>query len=418
MKKLMVILGLTLCSLIAFSGVSYAQFGFGAPAPAPVITTPLGYVPGIGFPVAGQPGSPGYNPPGGPWDPRHPGYSTWMATQGIYSPGTTGHGGPPGPANRIWGETSAGTSIAISQHGWEYSHVVLVARDDYFTDALAGGPLAGAIYHINDSRQAPILLTPPDHLPDEVSGEIGRLGAQTVYLLGGPGAVSLEVEQALRDSASVEEVIRLWGQSAYGTAQAIKTEVDNICDLSEVPRPDTAVITTGENYPDSLVISGPAASQNMPILLVKPFTSEPQPETQAALSGIENTIIVGGPGAVHPDLEGWLNQNGYNVQKRLWGHSEYDTAIDVVTSGDAIFAFDYGTVLVTRGDYFTDALAGGAYSALLGPFPMVLVRPDSIPESTRLWFENNSQSIYNVFFLGGYGAIADDVGIEIEGLVQ
>src|SRR3990172_8971501 len=145
----------------------------------------------------------------------------------------------------------------------------------------------------------------------------------------------------------------------------------------------------------------------MPFLLVRPLKGEPLAETKAALAGIKKTIIVGGPGAVHPDLEKWLNQNGYPVQKRLWGLTEYDTAIDVVSSGYDIFGMDRSAVFVTRGDYFTDALAGGPLAAWWGPAPMVLVRPDSIPSATNLWLNGYQNSIYNVFMLGGWGAISD-----------
>ena len=193
--------------------------------------------------------------------------------------------------------------------------------------------------------------------------------------------------------------------------------MDAVSDLSARPRPDTAIIATGENFPDSLVISGPAASKNMPILLVKPFKDEPQPETKVALAGITKTIIVGGPGAVHPNLENWLNVNKYEVQTRLWGMTEYDTAIDVCSSGYDLFGMDRSAVFVTRGDYFTDALAGGPLAAWWGSAPMVLVRPDSIPMSTNLWLSGYQDNIYNVFILGGWGAISDGVKGQIDGMI-
>ncbi|HEY4686896.1 MAG TPA: cell wall-binding repeat-containing protein, partial [Candidatus Subteraquimicrobiales bacterium] len=181
--------------------------------------------------------------------------------------------------------------------------------------------------------------------------------------------------------------------------------------------PETAVITTGENFPDSLVISGPAASKDMPILLVKPFTSEPPHETKLALVGVKRVIIVGGPGAVHPFLEDWLRRSGIDVLTRLWGLSEYDTAIDVVSTGDSIFKFNRSTTLVTRGDYFTDALAGGAFASTLGPAPMVLVKPDSIPLSTQYWLQGYKDDIDTIYVLGGWGAISQSVKDQVQGFV-
>lgn len=347
-----------------------------------------------------------------------------------YSDGTnsdlkfvSGLGSPPAKSvSRLWGLTAETTAVDISQEGWPTgsSRAVLVARDDFFSDALAGGPLAYKLREVYGAP-APMLLTPPGSLDAATAAEIIRLGAEKVYLLGGEGAVSAAVKTALEALAGVTEVERLSGATAYGTALAIKAEMADISRDQGSPGPTTAIITTGENFPDALVISGPAAKKNMPILLVKPNTSEPQAETKLALADITDVVIVGGPGAVHPDLEAWLAGNGYDVTKRLWGNSEYDTAIDVVSSGGSIFDFDRSTTLVARGDHFADALAGGPLAARFMS-PVVLVEPDSVPEITRLWFfgfagTTSATDIFKVFMLGGSGAVSDAVLSEIQTII-
>lgn len=67
---------------------------------------------------------------------------------------------------RVWGQISADTSVAVSQKGWSSSYVV-VARDDYFADALAGAPLSHIAARVYGSS-APILLTHPQELPAEI----------------------------------------------------------------------------------------------------------------------------------------------------------------------------------------------------------------------------------------------------------
>jgi len=315
-------------------------------------------------------------------------------------------------AKRLYGQTSSETAIAVSQKGWPNgSKVAIIARDDYFADALAGGPLAKYVTY-KYGKQAPILLSDPHKLTEKTREEIQRLGVEKIYVIGGEGAVDNNVANQL-DAIPGATVERLWGQTAYGTALAIKGEMVLISAQSGAAPPNTAIITTGENFPDSLVISGPAASKNMPILLVKPFSEEPEPETKLALQGIKSVIIVGGPGAVHPQLENWLRANKYNVLTRLWGLSEYDTAIDVASSGNSIFNFNKQTTLVTRGDYFTDALAGGAYASQ-GPYPMILVNTDFIPQITNLWFQGYKDQIDTVYILGGWGAVSDGVMGKIE----
>lgn len=316
---------------------------------------------------------------------------------------------------RIAGQSSVQTAVHISQKGWfNGSDAVVLARDDHFADALAGGPLAKYLAY-RHGRQAPILLTGTDVLAPDTMAEIQRLGADTVYILGGPGAVGPAVEVAVAKMAGITKVVRLSGLTAYGTALAIKAEMSEISRVEGSPVPDTAVITTGENFADALAVSGAAASKDIPILLVKPFKAEPEAETVLALQGIKKVIIVGGPGAVHPDLEAWLNKAGHAVIARLWGETQYETAIAVVEEGDSLFEFDLARAIVTRGDFFTDALAGGAYASLLGPGPVVLVETDSMPKATAVWLSGNMDSIFHAYLLGGPGAVAHGIEDAIRG---
>ena len=328
----------------------------------------------------------------------------------------SGLASPPAKSvERVWGTTSPDTAIEISKKGWPdgSSRAAIVARDDFFTDALAGAPLAYKLRELY-GNPAPILLTPSHNLYPGTAAEIQRLGVEKVYLLGGEGAVDNDVKNQLAAIPGVT-VERLWGETAYGTAFVIKAKMDEIASSQNSERPTTAVITTGENFPDALVIAGPAAKKNMPILLVKTLATEVQPETKLALLGINKTIIVGGRGVILTEIEAWLNASGYPVQKRLWGQSEYDTAVDVAFNGASIFGFDWANTFVTRGDYFTDALAGGAYAARLSS-PMVLVKPDAVPEITRLWLTGNSHLLFKVYLLGGTGAISNNVMTQIQGI--
>jgi putative cell wall-binding protein len=67
---------------------------------------------------------------------------------------------------------------------------VHLATGASFPDALAGVPAAGLL-------EGPLLLVPPDRLPDEVDAELRRLRPERVRILGGPGAVRDGVEQAV-----------------------------------------------------------------------------------------------------------------------------------------------------------------------------------------------------------------------------
>ena len=332
-------------------------------------------------------------------------------------------------SKRLWGQTSEGTAAAISQNDWNTSTYVLVTRSDYFTDALAGVPLAYKLWdhpsQVEDAP-APILLTDPHRLSPETKIEIQRLQAKIVIIPGGPGAVVPQVEKELRQIPGVGEVQRIWAPSATGTARDIFQRIRMYATQIGTAKPDTAIIATLVNFQDALAASSPAAANNMPILLTQPNFLPP--ETLQALSDgkIKKIIIVGGEAVVTKNVENELKKRGYEITARLSGKTEYDTAI-AIAKDNRDFSFDYTTAYIARGDWFTDALAGGASASwmlyeqsgnlLTAPAPIILVKSDKIPEATKLWLTTNKSTIQDVFILGGAGAISASVQSSIDTIV-
>ncbi|MFQ5574896.1 MAG: cell wall-binding repeat-containing protein, partial [Terriglobia bacterium] len=274
-----------------------------------------------------------------------------------------------------------------------------------------------------EDAPAPILLTDPTRLNPETASEIGRLQARIVVILGGVGAISPAVAASIKKIPGVAEVQRVWGENAPGTAKKIFERMRSAADHNRTPRPDTAIIATQMNFPDALAASSPAAANNMPILLSSQDFIPRETLDALAEGNIEKVIIVGGPAAISTKAELQLKQKGYQVLKRIWGNSEYDTAIAIAKS-NGYFSFDYTTVYVARGDWFTDALAGGASASwmiyedefgtlLTAPAPIVLVEPGNVPKATQDWLSANRNTVADVYVLGGPGAIADSVSNSI-----
>ena len=100
---------------------------------------------------------------------------------------------------QIYGIDPIGTSIAISQAAFptaDSAGAVVLARDDFFSDALAGGPLAAAV-------RGPMLLTEgadqSSSIDPRTLAEIQRVLSVggTVYILGGDLAISPNVDATL-----------------------------------------------------------------------------------------------------------------------------------------------------------------------------------------------------------------------------
>ena len=117
---------------------------------------------------------------------------------------------------RLWGQDATGTAVSIYEAGeGRWSKTAIVATCQSFMDALSVAPYA---YHSG----SPILLArmSDDRLSDETLAAIRDGGFDRVLVVGGPMAVSGDVEGQLA-SAGVPDVRRLWGQDCEDTSLAI-----------------------------------------------------------------------------------------------------------------------------------------------------------------------------------------------------
>ena len=182
---------------------------------------------------------------------------------------------------RVAGPTRYDTATAVASLFPSPAPVAFVASGVDFPDALAGGAAASM-------GGAPLLLTPPDSLPDAVGNELARLAPPEALVLGGSAAVSDAVAAAV-DARIAGGVRRLAGTDRYGTAAAIAA--DRAGTATEV------LMATGETFPDALAAAPLARHLGAPILLTT--TCEP-PATIQFLRDRDwaDVTVVGGPSAV------------------------------------------------------------------------------------------------------------------------
>lgn len=159
---------------------------------------------------------------------------------------------------RLAGKDRYETAVAISRKAFPNgADTVIVASGEVFADALAGGPLA-------EAYRAPLLLVPRDSLPGSVKGEIIRLKARKVIVLGGTATIS-QANAARLKTGSVTNVSRISGDDRYACAAAIATELEKLKGT-----PKTVFAVSGEAFADALSASSVAAARGLPVLLVRP----------------------------------------------------------------------------------------------------------------------------------------------------
>lgn len=297
--------------------------------------------------------------------------------------------------HRLYGDTRYDTAVAISKNGWKESNMVIIARGDMFPDALAAVPLAG-------KYDAPILLTNTNTFTSVSAEEVKRLKAKDVYVLGTDDAIPDKVINEITEKTNIPNanIHRIGGLTRYETAALIVEKLDS-------PDNKTAIIATGEDYPDALSAAAISYYQRMPIILVG--KQEICSLAQEALKklGIKNVILVGGPDVVGEGFETWFKNNGYEPT-RLSGDDRYETCRTLVEYSISKGKMSMKNIFLATGENFPDALALGPLAGKIGS-PLLLVRQMYFPQSLTNIVEKNINIITNVYIAGGPDVVSDNV---------
>lgn len=323
---------------------------------------------------------------------------------------------------RLEGATRFETAAAIATAAFDDADDVVIATGEGFADALAGAALEGA-------ATAPVLLVPSDlvdgSLPAVVTDAVSELGARTATLLGGPAAISPEVEARLVEHSSVVDTERIAGATRFETAARIaaRTAAGQLPagarDAFELEGDTAAFVATGLDWPDSMAASPGAYHGGYPILLTGPDELHAAAKRGLRAAGAEVAIILGGAGVVGPGVATELRDQGYEV-RRLSGADRWATATQVADTFAGEFGYGAGDVGVATGSAFADALAGAPYLGERAA-PLVLT-PATATAAVQSFFERRAGDVSALHVFGGPGAVppvvADDYRERAEMVVE
>ena len=314
------------------------------------------------------------------------------------------------PAVRWAGETRYDTAAKLAVEGTSAATstpatAAILATGENFPDALAGAYLSGQV-------GGPILLTEQDQLPAETRTRLtsdedsGLTEVETVYLLGGPIAISEAVEQELESLDF--DVVRIAGADRIETAADIATEAPDGT-VGEVDGLATAIVARADNFPDALVTGAAARNAQLPLLLTN--TNDLPQVTIDALDelGIEQVLLPGGPVAISQDVEDELGTLGYETV-RFDGATRQDTAVQFAEFSIDTLAFTSDEIGLARGDFYPDALTIAPFAGREG-FPVVLTDSPTVlgTESATFLAEQASCTSDTLYIPGGPVAVSADV---------
>jgi putative cell wall-binding protein len=173
---------------------------------------------------------------------------------------------------------------------------------------------------------------------------------------------------------------RLAGQTRYETAVAISQNA-----YPQGAR--TAVLATGENYPDALCGVPLAAAFDAPLLLTRSSFLNDSTAGELERLGVDRVVILGQTGAVSDDIRRTLESRfgGSVVVERIGGPTRFETAELIAQRFRAERPVPWTndeTVVLATGQNFPDALAAGPLAASMG-WPILLVTDAGTPAPTR-----------------------------------
>jgi subtilisin family serine protease/putative cell wall-binding protein len=261
---------------------------------------------------------------------------------------------------RIQGSDRYATAAQIAQR--EYSGpvpVVYLASGERFPDALAAAPAAVL-------ESGPVLLTRAGELPAATAQQLARLAPARVVIVGGTGAVSGAVENAVRAAVPSATVQRRSGPTRYETAVQVSA-------VSFAPGVAEVFIATGLAAPDALAAAAAAGGVGAPVLLVP--GSGPNAGLPGAVAAELARLapgqirVMGGTAAVSGAVFNEIVAAAPTaVVTRISGATRYETASRLAGPCPS------GRLLVATGVQFADALAGATVAGREG-CSLLLVPP-------------------------------------------
>ncbi|MDD2235462.1 MAG: cell wall-binding repeat-containing protein, partial [Desulfitobacteriaceae bacterium] len=200
---------------------------------------------------------------------------------------------------------------------------------------------------------------------------------------------------------------RLAGLDRFQTARIIAEQfnADTVQDV---------ILTSGNNFPDTLAASVLAKKLNAPILLAD---SRVQGSTEAFnyisehLSKKGMVHIIGSVGVISADFEARLTQMGFPNIERIGGFDRYDTALLIA---EKLAVAKNTPVVIASGEVFPDALSISSFAAYKG-WPILLAGKDYLAQGIKDCLANEQPA--QVYIVGGSGVISETVKSQIQTLV-
>jgi len=197
--------------------------------------------------------------------------------------------------------TSAGTTV---------DSVILTTKSHYPDSIVAGA--------VGNKIGAPVFVTSQGNLDSDVLAEINELSPSTVYIVGGPEAISEDVETQL---AANYDVVRIWGMTRYGTSAELAQYFWETSDKVILVW-DVLGLADAGNYEMLSDVRDLAIQEDLPVLLIRKNDIPDQVVDTLVNMSVESVVLVGNVGS---RVTYTLDSLGITVDEQIKGTDPQET---------------------------------------------------------------------------------------------
>ncbi|KZL92280.1 cell wall-binding repeat-containing protein [Clostridium magnum] len=163
---------------------------------------------------------------------------------------------------------------------------IVLANGNGFADALGVSSIAAL-------KGYPVLLSEKNNLSTNVINDIANIQPTNLYIIGGIGSLSADIEAQIKNMNGNINIVRLGGNDRYETSMKI-AEYFNL-------DTDNITIASGSDFPDALSGAVLAARRNSGILLID-NTDTTRQKDLLNKRDVKNVIVFGGEGVISSDI--------------------------------------------------------------------------------------------------------------------
>jgi putative cell wall-binding protein len=196
-----------------------------------------------------------------------------------------------------------------------------------------------------------------------------------------------------------------------GGATRLETALEIADELRGGSKLDAVILSSANNFPDSLSGAVLTKKYNAPILLVNKTANKSKATLDYIVKNLSSSgqvVILGSSGVIDNSIIEYLKNFGFTKIKRLGGSNRFETNVSIIRDLAPTKGSD---VIISSAVTFPDALSISSISAIKG-IPIILTNKNNLSNEVKSLLASIEPS--KIYITGEVGAISNRVRDELK----